>query len=263
MVSLPITDGAYRTAPGKASLLGRLSPSVVFYSRIPGVIFRAGAKAKRGRYDDGEWAKSSLSVVQLLEDAGARLEITGLDHVASVKGPCVFIGNHMSTLETFVLPVVLLPYNRVTFVVKPSLIDYPVFGHVMRSRDPIVVSRSNPREDLRAVLDGGVERLAKGMSIIVFPQTTRTPRFDPAEFNSIGVKLAAKAGVPAVPLALKTDAWGNGRLLKDFGKFDPAKMIHFAFGPPIHITGRGANAHQTIVTFIADNLSNWGGDLAR
>ena len=262
MISLPIRNGVYRTAPGAARALARLSPGAVFYSRIPGVVWRAGAKAKHGHYDDQEWAHSSLTVVRALEAAGAQLDISGLDQVASAQGACVFIGNHMSTLETFVLPVLLLPYKRITFVVKQSLLDYPVFGHVMRSRDPIAVGRSNPREDLRAVLDGGAERLARGLSIIVFPQTTRTPRFDPAEFNTIGVKLASRANVPVIPIALKTDAWGNGRLLKDCGKFDPSKTIHIAFGQPLRITDRGADAHRTIVEFITTKLSQWGGTIA-
>jgi len=33
---------------------------------------------------------------------------------------CVFIGNHMSILETFVLPCLIQPHRDVTFVVKES-----------------------------------------------------------------------------------------------------------------------------------------------
>jgi 1-acyl-sn-glycerol-3-phosphate acyltransferase len=165
----------------------------------------------------------------------------------------------MSTLETFVLPVILAPLRPVTFVVKGSLVRYPVFGPVMRSRDPIVVERTNPRADLKTVLDGGAERLARGVSVIVFPQTTRTPLFDPAEFNTIGVKLARRAGVPVVPLALKTDAWGNGRLIKEWGRIDPSRSIHFAFGPPRDITTRGGDEHEDIVRYIAAHLTAWGG----
>jgi 1-acyl-sn-glycerol-3-phosphate acyltransferase len=39
-----------------------------------------------------------------LENVGVRFEITGLDNLKSFEGPAVFIANHMSTLETFVLP---------------------------------------------------------------------------------------------------------------------------------------------------------------
>ena len=261
MSGLPFVRGTYRTDETRRSALGRLSPGLVLYSRIVSIVLRAGAKAKRGRYDDGEWKASSLETVRALEAAGVTIDISGLEHPAAVEGPCVFIGNHMSTLETFVLPVVLLPFKRVTFVVKRSLVEYPVFGHVMRSRDPITVGRINPREDLKAVLEGGVERLGKGISLIIFPQTTRVPLFDPKEFNTIGVKLAKKANVPVVPLALKTDAWGNGTLMKEFGRIDPSKTVHFAFGAPMRVQDRGAEEHEAIVRFITTKLEAWGGSV--
>ena len=80
----------------------------------------------------------------------------------------------MSTLETVILPVIVLPFRRVTFIVKESLLTYPIFGPIMRSLDPLPVTRTNPRLDLKTVLEGGVARLQQGASIVVFPQTTRT-----------------------------------------------------------------------------------------
>jgi len=259
---LPFVQGTYRTDDPRRSLLGRVSPGLAFYSRVFPIIYRAGAKAKRGRYDDAEWNASSLAILRALEAAGVRFDISGLEHVAALEGPCVFIGNHMSTLETFLLPAILLPFKRITFVVKQSLMDYPVFGHVMRSRDPIAVGRTNPREDLMAVLEGGRERLGRGVSLIIFPQTTRVPQFDPKEFNTIGVKLAKRADVPVVPLALKSDAWGNGRLVKDFGRIDPSKTVHFAFDTPLRIRDRGNEEHDAIVRFITAKLNAWGGSVA-
>ena len=259
MGELAFVRGSYRTPEDRRSALGRISPGLAFYARIFLIILASSAKAKRGRYDDDAWKAASLTVVQALEGAGVRFDIAGLQHVANLHGPCVFIGNHMSTLETFVLPVILLPFKRITFVVKQSLMDYPVFGHVMRSRDPIAVGRTNPREDLKAVLEGGVERLARGMSLVIFPQTTRVPEFDPSEFNTIGVKLAKRADAPVIPFALKTDAWANGRLAKDFGRIDPSQTVHFVFGTPMRITERGAAEHGEIVRFIMSHLKAWGG----
>jgi 1-acyl-sn-glycerol-3-phosphate acyltransferase len=256
---LEFVHGTYRTPEGAGRGLGRLWPGLAFYARDVAIVFRAGAKAKRGKYDDAAWCESSLNTLRALENVGVRFDITGVEHVEALKRPCVFIGNHMSTLETFVLPILLVPFKPITFVVKKSLIEYPVFGHVMRSRDPIVVGRTNPREDLKSVLDGGAARLAKGVSIVVFPQTTRTAVFDPAEFNSIGVKLAKRAGVPVIPFALKSDAWGNGRLHKDFGKIDSSKTVHFAFGAPLHISDRGTEEHEHIVRYISTHLTKWGG----
>ena len=205
-----LTD-QYRTPEDAGSVLGKLLPSLCYYSRMAAIVWRASRRARAGDYDDAAWAASSHEIIAALEGVGVRFAIEGREHLRDLPGPCVFIGNHMSTLETFVLPGLLIPFTRTTFVVKKSLTEYPVFRHVMVNRDPVVVERTNPREDFKVVMEEGGRRLADGISVVVFPQTTRTTAFDPEQFNTIGVKLAKRAGVPIVPVALKTDAWGNGR----------------------------------------------------
>ncbi|GAB4261553.1 MAG: lysophospholipid acyltransferase family protein [Deferrisomatales bacterium] len=234
-------------------------PRVSFYVPVAAIVWRSSREARSGVYDDARWVASSLGIVEAMEGVGMRLHVEGLDHVRRVEGPVVFVGNHMSTLETFVLPGLLQPIKPITFVVKESLVRVPVFGPIMRSRDPITVGRANPREDLAAVLRGGAERLARGISVVVFPQTTRSSTFDPARFNSIGVKLAVRAGVPVVPVALQTDAWGTGKWLKDFGPVDPSRPVRFRFGPPIRPEGRGTDAHRATVEFIQGALEEWAG----
>jgi 1-acyl-sn-glycerol-3-phosphate acyltransferase len=209
-----------------------------------------------------DWVASSLETLRALENIGAVVEINGVDNFKALATPCVFIGNHMSTLETMVLPAIISQFKDSTFVVKQSLVDYPVFKHIMRSRDPITVGRTNPRDDLKAVFEGGEQRLKAGRSVVIFPQTTRTEIFDPGQFNTIGIKLAKKANVPVIPLALKTDAWGNGKYLKDYGKVDVSKKIWFEFGKPMTITGRGDAEHQQIIDFISGKLKGWGGKVA-
>jgi 1-acyl-sn-glycerol-3-phosphate acyltransferase len=107
------------------------------------------------------------------------------------------------------------------------------------------------------VLNEGAKKIEQGVSIVIFPQSTRSNDFKPDEFNSLGIKLALKAGVPVVPLALKTDAWGKGKIIKDFGPVDKNKKVFFAFGEPMKIKGRGAEEHQKVIDFIQDNLSQW------
>ncbi len=257
MDAIRLGNDSYATIPRRVSLLAKTLPSFTFYTNIVSIVMRASRKAKRGRYDTAAWCSSSLETLHALERVGVTVEITGMDHFKALDRPCVFIGNHMSTLETFVLPTIIAPFKETTFVVKQSLVDYPVFKYVMRARDPITVGRSNPRDDLRAVLEGGAEKLNAGVSIIIFPQTTRTSVFDQEQFNTIGVKLAKKAGAPVVPIALKTDAWGNGRLLKDFGKVDPSKKVRFAFGEPLIIKDRGIEEHRKIIEFITGKLKEW------
>jgi 1-acyl-sn-glycerol-3-phosphate acyltransferase len=242
-----------RTGPGMAAWF----PGVVFYAKAFGVVYRAAGLAKKDLYDNQRWIESSVTTIRALESVGGRFEFQGLDVVKRLGSPCVFIGNHMSILETFVLPCLIVPHRNVTFVVKESLITYPLFGHVMRSRNPVVVGRENPREDLRLVLEEGQQRLEADISIVIFPQTTRSVEFDPKKFNSLGVKLAKRCNVPVVPFALKTDAWGLGRRLKDFGRICPEKTVHIHFGEPMTVQGSGKEEHSRVVEFIEKNLAEW------
>jgi 1-acyl-sn-glycerol-3-phosphate acyltransferase len=164
----------------------------------------------------------------------------------------------MSTLETLALPGFICPIRKVTYVVKESLMHGFFWGPIMRSRDPITVTRKDPRADLESVLEGGLERLKKGISVIIFPQGTRHDAFDRARFNSLGVKLAARAGVPVVPVALRTDWWGNGKILRGFGRVDRKIPIMFEFGEPIKVEGRGKVEHERVLDFIESRLRAWG-----
>lgn len=254
---LPFLRDGYTTPPGRGGALASLSPGLVFYPRMLLTVLRAARMARKGRYGKQEWIKSSVTVVEALESAGVRLEISNVQAFQRLDEPCVFIGNHMSTLETFVLPSIIRPHRPVTFVVKKSLVEYPVFKHVMLSRNPVVVSRENPRQDLKSVLEGGEERIAGGVSVVVFPQSTRSTTLDSEHFNSIGVKLARRVKAPIVPLALKTDAWGKGKLVKDFGRIDPTQRVHFEFGEPMVVTGNGKQEHAAVMDFIAGRLHSW------
>ncbi len=251
----------YETPAGRPrTLLARISPwpELALYAPVLAIVIRSRWQVARGRYDGDHWVASSKTILRALEGVGMRVTIEGLEHLRGLDGPAVFVGNHMSTLETFVLPAVIHPVRPVTFVVKASLLRYPLFGPILGSRNPIAVGRRNPREDLATVFREGQERLARGVSVIVFPQTTRSTRFDPGRFNSIGAKLAARAGVPLVPLALRTDAWGNGRRIKDFGPVRPGLPVRFRFGPPIPPDRKGTEAHRACVAFLRETLAGWG-----
>uniref|UniRef100_A0A7C3EK19 1-acyl-sn-glycerol-3-phosphate acyltransferase n=1 Tax=Gracilinema caldarium TaxID=215591 RepID=A0A7C3EK19_9SPIR len=236
-------------------LLGsRWSP----YSFFIKVIFKYRALALKGLYTDDVWADSSRELMGYLESCGAKFDIRGIDNIKKLPGPMVFVANHMGTMETTILPGLICPIKPVTYVVKEKLVHGPIWGPIMRSRDPITVTRKDPRGDLEAVLSGGSERLAKGISIIIFPQGTRTEIFDRTKFNSLGIKLAAKAGVPIVPVALKTDYWSNGALLKGFGPVHRDRTVYIEFGEPMMIEGRGKAQHEACLDFIEGRLRQWG-----
>lgn len=233
-------------------------PSLAFYSRLLAGPFRWLAwRARRGRCDDFAWAWGSAWVGDILERQGCRILIEGMDNISASQEPVVYVANHMSTLETFLLPGLLRPHGKVTFVVKKSLVEMPLFGPIMRSREPVAVARTNPREDLEKVLREGSARLRAGFSLVIFPQSTRSHYFVRERFNSMGVKLAKRAGAPVVPIALKTDAWGLGGRVAELGSIRPDLPVRLKIGAPLKIASNGKAEHQAICDFIEENLTSW------
>jgi 1-acyl-sn-glycerol-3-phosphate acyltransferase len=252
-------NGRYESPETAVSALSRTLPSFAFHIRFLDILFRANQEAKHGRFGEEDLNAGSLKILRALEASGVRVDAEGTENFIDLEDPCIFVANHMSTLETMIMPWLINPYKRLTFVVKDALVKMPVFRHALISLDPIVVGRKKPREDIQTVLARGRELLALGTSIVLFPQASRLLEFDPKSFNKIGVKLAAISGVPIIPTALKTDAWANGRLIKSLGKIDPHKKVHFAFGRPINVSGRGAEEHERIIEFIQEKLMQWNG----
>jgi 1-acyl-sn-glycerol-3-phosphate acyltransferase len=240
----------WKRIPGVATLL--------YYFRLMLLISGSARVAKKGGFTGEKWCRDAQLVSRFVEAVGGRLEVGGLEGFARHSGPFVFIANHMSMLDTFLLPGMILPFARVTFVVKEALLRYPVFGAIMRAVKPIAVQRQNPRKDLKVVLEEGQRLLGRNRSIIIFPQATRSTSFNTEAFNTLGVKLARKAGVPVVPVALKTDFQQNGRLIKEMGPVRPKLTVRIEFGPPIPVAGNGQSAHLEVVSFIRRNLSGWG-----
>lgn len=256
MQNLFSNDSTYQTASINSAGGAPWFPSLRFYPRFLSVVCQSAYSATRGAYTNEVWQEHSIKVLRALEGVGVEIKVTGLEHVEGVDGPVVFVGNHLSVMETVVLPSWILSFKPFTYVIKQSLLEVPIFKHVMSSLDPIAVTRTNPRLDLKIVLEQGVQRVGQGLSIMVFPQTTRTP-FNPEQFSTIGVKLARRAGVPIIPLALRTDAWENGKIAKDFGKIVPSRKVYFAFGEALVVTGKGSEEQQKIIDFIETNLAAW------
>ncbi len=232
-------------------------PSLLFYYNAFKTCYFADKVAKKNMYTTQRWVDDSLAILHAVEASGGQIYVEGMDSFIQTDKACVFVANHMSTLETFILPALIQPQKDVTFIVKSSLVNYPFFGSVMRARDPILVDRVNPREDFTKCMTEGVKLLNEGNSLIVFPQGTRKKDFNEEDFNSLGAKLAKKAGAYLVPVALKTDFWGIGKIIKDFGKVDIDKVAHFAFGEAMKIEGNGKEEHQACLDFISSNLAKW------
>jgi 1-acyl-sn-glycerol-3-phosphate acyltransferase len=254
--------GAYRTpdAPDRRltdRLFGRRDGW--YYWGALKVLVVGCFRARHGDYAASSWNSSSFETLRQIERCGGRIEIDGMQNLNALKGPAVIVANHMSMVETFVLPVIAMAFTPISIVLKKSLLVYPFLGTILKACESIGVSRSNPREDLKEVIEGGMAQIAKGRSVLLFPQSTRNFHFIPAEFNTLGEKLAKRAGVPIVPVALKTDFQriGRGRL-RDFGPLDRSKTVRFRAGVPRMITSAtGKEEHAEIVKFIGETLQSW------
>jgi 1-acyl-sn-glycerol-3-phosphate acyltransferase len=256
-----MTEQGYRTPAGaRPSPVARvLGPTLWFYAKAMGVVLRERRLALKGASTPTTVVIRSEEIIRAVEACGGTVIIDDLSVLYQTPGPVVVVSNHMSTLETFLLPSIVGTVKRLDYIVKEGLLTHPVFGPIMRACDPIAVTRRDPREDLKTVLEQGTARLAAGRSIGLFPQTTRAMTFNPAHFNSLGEKLAQRAGVPLVPMAVRTDFWGIGRVLKEMGRVRPEIPVRVRLGAPLAVTRATArDVHRAVVDFLTSTLTEWG-----
>ncbi len=234
-----------------------LLPSFMFFLRLFKIIINKNGLAKKGEFNSAEFAKANWEILHALESVGVRYEVEGIDNVRNLDSPAVYIGNHMSSLETMTLASFIEPFRTVSFIMKKELLEYPLFGVITGARHPITVGRENPREDLMHVLNDGKKKLAEGRSIVIFPQRTRALFFEPSKFNTLGIKLAQRSNAFIVPLAIISDAWGNGKLVKDFGKIDTDKVVRISFGKAFKVEN-ASESHKSVLAFIGSKFKEWG-----
>jgi 1-acyl-sn-glycerol-3-phosphate acyltransferase len=228
-----------------------------FYLRNFFVFYQTGKYGRRGELTAERQISQSNKNIRLIEKSGGKVHLRGLNNLSAFEGPAMLIGNHMSLLETAIFHAIARPRRDFTFVIKESLLKMPYFGDIMRSLGAIAVGRANPRDDLKIVMEEGIKTLNSGKSIVLFPQSTRSAEFDPKKFNTIGIKLARRAGVPIIPFALKTDFLANGSFFKDLGPIKREKEVYFEFDKPFTVEGDGKKEHQQIIDFIQLKLAEW------
>ena len=207
-----------------------------------------------------KWARYCFTSLRKAEAFGTKVTADGWENRREYEGPVVDLCNHMSTLETILLPFVLLTFGPFNVVVKASLSHLPGLERAATHMGLVPIGRTSPREDLMTIFKVGGERIAQGISFLIFAQGTRQPVFARKGWSSIGAKLAEKAGVPVMPIAVKTDLQptrpGGKGWLKDFGTVDPSKDIRLRCGPVL--TGTSREMHAASFDWIKSQLDEWG-----
>jgi 1-acyl-sn-glycerol-3-phosphate acyltransferase len=114
--------------------------------------------------------------------------------------PYVFMANHASSLDIWAV-FVAIPC-RIRLIAKKQLGRIPLFGWVMRAGRFIFIDRKNGVAARRSIDEAG-QRIHDGISVLIFPEGTRTRDGSLGPFKKGGFHLAIKAGVPIVPVALR------------------------------------------------------------
>lgn len=231
---------------------------IMFYLGL-GAIIRRGAAHLSRDFSPANWKIYSYQLLSLVESCRGMIHISGIDNLRKSNPPYVYVANHMSLLETFIIPVLILDISDVAIILKEDLMKYPVFVKLLKALKPILVTRKNPKEDLQTVLKEGARVLQEEKrSILVFPQSTRTANFNPNDFNTLGIKLAQRNNVPCVPIAVKTDFLMPGRIVRDIGRIDRSQPIHLKIGEPTAVTKENSRQiHEDIINFISSSLNEW------
>lgn len=120
----------------------------------------------------------------------------------------VFMANHQSNIDIPVLVQALAPF-QLRWIAKRELLRIPFFGWALWASKHIVVKRSRSK-DVVAAIAGAREKLTRGISVVVFPEGTRSTDGQLLPFKRGGFRLAEQAGVPIVPVTIN----GSGVLMK-------------------------------------------------
>jgi len=138
------------------------------------------------------WARSILFV------SGIHVHVNGLENL-NVGGSCILMPNHQSNFD---IPVLLgcLPI-QFRWLAKAELFKIPIFGRGMRGCGYISIDRSNRKSAFQSLAEAA-EKIRNGVSVLIFPEGTRSLDGKILPFKKGGFVLSVDAGVPIVPIVI-------------------------------------------------------------
>lgn len=170
--------------------------------------------------------------------AGVRLEVIGQEKVPA-EGPVIYMSNHQGNFD--ILSLFIAIPRQFSWIAKEELFSIPVFGHSMARAGYVPLDRSDGRRAFKSI-EAAAEMIKNGKSVVIFPEGTRTTDGNLLPFKRGGFLLAAKAGVPIVPLTI------NGS-----GTVNPCKRLEIypgtitiRFADPI-VTGGKSGAQRDLL----------------
>jgi 1-acyl-sn-glycerol-3-phosphate acyltransferase len=180
------------------------------------VIFLATAPFDPGRYTAGRWfRRAAVMAVRLIPFWDFR---TDGAVIRDPRRPYVAVSNHESYADIFLISH--LPWEM-KWLSKEAIFRIPVMGWMMRMAGDIAVRRGEMRSRAQA-LDEVKDRLAKGVSVMIMPEGTRSTDGDLLPFRDGAFRVAVEMGLPILPMAVTgtRDAMARGSL-----RFNRARAV--------------------------------------
>ena len=136
----------------------------------------------------------------VLRVGGVKLRVTGLERLDSNR-QYIFMVNHQSNVD---IPILVQSLSRfqLRWIAKKELLWVPFFGWAMWATKHITVDRANPMHAMKS-LRLAKERIAAGISVVVFPEGTRSRDGQLQRFKKGGFLLAVQTNTEIVPVTIK------------------------------------------------------------
>lgn len=162
--------------------------------------------------------------------------------------PYVFMANHASTVDIWAL-LVGIPH-RVRMIAKKELARIPFLGWVMWAGRFIFIDRQNAVAARRSIDEAG-RRIRGGVSVVIFPEGTRTRDGQMGTFKKGGFHLAMEAGVPIVPIALR----GTRALMPPGSLRVKSGEVFVTIGAPIPTSGLTIDDRPALIQRVRDAIA--------
>ena len=202
-----------------------LIPAIGIYTIVLGAVSIASSVVG-GRDNLGHRCARIWSWL-ILATTGVEVDRHGMAHL--VPGATyVFTANHQSIYD---IPIIFwsLPY-QLRIIAKRSLGRFPVLGWHLQRTGHVLVDRSKPGTEVFRRISGIIDR---GLSLLVFPEGTRSLDGRLGRFKKAIFVIAIDAGTPIVPVSVtgSRHVMRRGRLMTCPGH------VRLTVHPPISTQG--------------------------
>lgn len=113
-------------------------------------------------------------------------------------GPAVYVANHSSYIDIYAMAFLK---RRLKFVSKAEIFKMPFVGWAMQMAGNVALRRASKRGQMEAYRNM-VGVLHSGISLVVFPEGTRSATGKLQRFHAGAFRAAKNAGVPVVPITI-------------------------------------------------------------